>query len=186
MENTENNNSTPKAGRHSERKGHGKLAIGLLVAVMALGGTAAYVGNAIASGNFHGARFGGHHGGPVQMLRQFDTNKDGIVSLEEVQTEADRRIGENDSDGDKALSLEEYEAVWLEFVRPRMVDSFQNFDEDGDGRVTKSEVDEKIEMMISRLDRNEDGKITKEEMRPPMRHGPNHGDKGWYKKELQD
>lgn len=179
MENTENNGNGESTGggeaRHRRHKGRGAAWVVVLLGTVAALGTAAFVGHAVASGGYHkggyGGHYGGHHGGGrgEMMFRTFDTDKDGTITAAEINAETERRLTGNDADGDGALSLEEFEGVWMEMMRSRMVDAFQRFDDDGDGRVTKAEVDEKTYWMLSRMDRDEDGKITRQELRPRFR-----------------
>lgn len=183
METTENsengdngqNNNGPYSARH---KGRGGMWMFVVIGTAAALGTAAFVGHAVASGKIDGWHRGGHfggHGGPgghrAEMLfRTFDTDKDGAITAVEVNAETDRRLKTNDADNDGALSLKEFEGVWLEVLRNKMVDSFQRMDEDGDGLITKAEIDEKTSWMLTFMDRNEDGQITRKEIRPRHRH----------------
>ncbi|RVU33673.1 hypothetical protein EOI86_21190 [Hwanghaeella grinnelliae] len=181
MENNENTGSTDNNDKSSARrhKGRGAMWMVVLAGTAAALGTAAFVGHAVASGNGyqgchrggHERGFGGHHGGPrgEMIFRTFDTDKDGTVTAAEINAETERRMSGNDANGDGALSLEEFQGVWMEMLRNRMVDAFQRFDDDGDGVITKAEVDEKTSWMMSRMDRDGDGKITREEQRPRFR-----------------
>ena len=181
-ENTENggNDNAPAARRH---KGRGAMWMVVLAGTAAALGTAAFVGHAVASGGGYvgchrggfergfGGHHGGHHGGQrgEMLFRTFDADKDGTVTAAEINAETERRISGNDANGDGALSLEEFQGVWMEMMRSRMVDAFQRFDDDGNGVITKAEVDEKTSWMMSRMDRDGDGKITREEQRPRFR-----------------
>jgi len=75
------------------------------------------------------------------------------------------RLAEFDSDGDGSLTLEEYQALWLDAMRERMVDQFQAHDDDGDGRVTVEEFGERYSSLAQRLDRNDDGQVTQDDLR---------------------
>ena len=194
MENTENTENTENSGNNNEpaarrRKGRSSLWMVVLVGTAAALGTAAFVGHAVASGagyegchrGGHERGFGGHHGGGhgaghggkrgEMLFRTFDADKDGTITAAEIDAETERRLSGNDANGDGALSLEEFQGVWMEMLRNRMVDAFQRFDDDGDGVITKAEVDEKTSWMMSRMDRDGDGKITREEQRPRFRRG---------------
>ncbi len=147
----------------------------LLIAGAAIS-TAAVVGNAIASGDGYKSKFGwGHHGaghgaGAV-MFRQFDADRDGVLTEAELKSGAASRIEANDANGDSALSLEEFEAVWLEMTRSPMVRAFQRLDEDGDAQLTQQELNERIDWALVRMDRDGDGAITKRELgRKKHRH----------------
>ena len=75
------------------------------------------------------------------------------------------RLAEFDADGDGSLNLEEYQALWLDAMRERMVDRFQAHDDDGDGLVTAEEFGEPFDRIVSRLDGDGDGEVTEDELR---------------------
>lgn len=174
-ENTENtgNGNEPRSPRH---KGRGALWMVVLIGTAAALGTAGFMGHAIASGGFggHHGEHGGHGGRGDMLFKFFDTDKDGAITAAEIDAETQRRLTAHDANGDSALSLEEFQGVWMEMLRNRMVDTFQRFDDDGDGRITKAEIDQKTAWMMARMDRDEDGKITRKELRPRFRHGDDH------------
>ena len=76
-------------------------------------------------------RLGGDH-----LFESFDVNDDGILTQTEIEEVRQSRLTEFDANGDGSLSLEEYQALWMEAMRERMVDRFQAHDDDGDGLVT--------------------------------------------------
>jgi len=61
--------------------------------------------------------------------------------------------------------LSEYEALWLDAYRERMVDNFQRHDDDGDGMVTVQEFSEDQSGMVAKMDRNDDGVLSSEDRR---------------------
>ena len=69
---------------------------------------------------------GGHRGpGGANLIDQFDTNKDGKLTQAEIDAARQERLAEFDADKNGALSLEEYQALWLDAMRradvPRVV-----------------------------------------------------------------
>ena len=58
------------------------------------------------------------------------------------------QLTEFDQNGDGSLTLEEYQALWLDAMRERMVDHFQAHDDDGDGMVTVEEFGEPFDRMV--------------------------------------
>jgi Ca2+-binding EF-hand superfamily protein len=113
-------------------------------------------------GGYHGMRHGERrHGGghAFRMLESFDANDDGKLSQEEIDQTRGERFGSFDADADKALTLQEYEQLWLDAMRERMVDRFQALDADGDAKVTAEEFQQPFSKMVRRMDRNEDGVI---------------------------
>ena len=127
-------------------------------------GAAAFAGASLADGGWgrHHAR---GHGGGMSFFEQFDANQDGRITQAEVDEVRRNRLTEFDQNGDGSLTLEEYEALWLDAMRERMVDRFQAHDDDGNGLVTAEEFGEPFDRMVSRLDANDDGEVTLDELR---------------------
>ena len=107
-----------------------KKTLFLTGAVLA-GALALGAGAAVARG-WHGGGPGfGGMGGPMMLFDQFDSNKDGKITQDEIDAARDAQLKKYDRDGDGTLSLEEYQALWLDAMRPRMVRQFQANDADG-------------------------------------------------------
>lgn len=141
------------------------------VAVVALG-VATLAGIAGASGYSHsrdcqskGMHGMSMHGGGHRdsMMQRFDTNSDGKITAAEMQAMRDKALADHDADKDGKLSLDEFQGVWLDHMRPRMVRFFQHLDADGDAQVTMEEMQVPMQRMMSRMDRNEDGVISKDD-----------------------
>ncbi len=159
-----------------------KTKILLTAGALALGATA-FAGVSLAGGGWH--RGPGHHGSAGQSLFDtFDANQDGTLTQAEVDQARQAKLAEFDRDGNGSLSLEEYQALWMDAMRERMVDRFQGHDDDGDGMVTAEEFGNDYSRIISRLDRDGDGEVTMEELRQrgERRHhdrgGDGEGDRG--------
>ena len=60
-------------------------------------------------------------------------------SVSEIDEARAGSMARFDINQDGKLSLKEYEALWLEKMRARMVDGFQRLDQDGDATVTAEE-----------------------------------------------
>ncbi len=118
-----------------------------------------------------GHRGMGRHGmghkswGMYRMLERFDTNEDGKLTQEELDDARKALLAAHDADKDGKLTLAEYEKLWLEVKRQRMVRSFQRTDRDGDASITIDEFLKPYAKMIARMDRNEDGVLDKEDRR---------------------
>ena len=133
-------------------------------ATIAAIGTVMVAGLAIASERHgDGGREGRGFGGPA-MIEQYDANGDGTLTQAEIDAFRQSRVDQFDGNGDGNLTIEEFEALWADGMRPRMVDRFQHLDEDGDGIVTSEEFQAPFSRMVSRMDRNDDGEITADEM----------------------
>jgi Ca2+-binding EF-hand superfamily protein len=105
----------------------------------------------------------GMHG--MRMMDRFDANDDGKITADEIAAVRDKAIADHDADKDGMLSLDEFQGVWLDHMRTRMVRHFQHMDVNGDGKVTTDEINTPMKYMMQRMDRNEDGAISKDDMR---------------------
>jgi EF-hand domain pair/EF hand len=143
----------------------------------ALWGTAALTASLPAVAN--GGGWGGWHGrgGPaaITMIEGFDTNDDGKVTQAEIDAARKDRLTRFDRDGNGALNLDEYAALWADAMRRSMVRQFQANDRDGDASVTVEEFTVRYENAVRDLDRDGDGELTSDELRRRGRggrHGP--------------
>lgn len=140
-----------------------KYAFSLILA----GGVA--VAALAANAGPHGGHRGGHHGG-FAMIERLDTDGDGAVAVDDIRADRLAALARHDANGDGKLSLEEYETLFAERMRRRMVDSFQRLDDDGDGVITETEAGAPVARMARRLDDNGDGVIDKEEIKQAKMH----------------
>ncbi|WP_424928218.1 hypothetical protein [Amaricoccus tamworthensis] len=128
------------------------------------------------------AKFGGgrgdHRGGRAmfgQILKNVDADADGSVSQTEIDSYRSALVTGADQSGEGNISLDEFESIYLEIVRNRMVDTFQNLDEDGDGVITQAEMDERFGNIVERMDRNDDGVLNGDDRRGDgHRHDRDH------------
>ena len=103
-------------------KTHTKIA--LAVGVVAVAGvTAASVGFARGGFGHHGGHWAG--GARAMIMEQFDANQDGKLTQSEIDESIRSRMVGADSNGDGQLDLEEFQPLFVEIVRPRIVDGFQ-------------------------------------------------------------
>jgi Ca2+-binding EF-hand superfamily protein len=126
-------------------------------------GAALFAGASVAGG-WGGHHGWGRHGGAVFLFEQYDANQDGRLTQAEIDQVRQSRLAEFDQNGDGKLTLDEYQALWMAAMRERMVDRFQAHDDDGDGMVTVEEFGESFDRMVGRLDANDDGTLTPDEM----------------------
>lgn len=111
-------------------------------------------------------------GGPGNALAQFDANKDGAVTQAEIDETRTGRLKQFDKNGDGKLSLEEYQALWLDAYRTEMVRAFQRHDADGDAAVTIEEFNRNFANIVRRADRNGDGKVDAQDQVRPQAQAP--------------
>jgi hypothetical protein len=141
-----------------------------------LAGGLSVVGAAIANPGF------GHHAGPfrivlLEMLSDIDTNADSALSQDEINAAIGSRYTTFDGNKDGQLSLQEFQALWVDLTRPVAVRAFQFLDPDGDSAVARTEVDKRFGSIVARLDRNNDGMLSPEDRPHGGRGG--HGWRGW-------
>jgi Ca2+-binding EF-hand superfamily protein len=155
-------------------KTHSKIAIATAAAVI---GGIAVAGAVKAHGGFgkRGGPWGGGFGGPGAMLmEQLDANQDDKLTQAEIDEAIRSRLASADSDGDGKLNLDEFQPILVEIMRPKIVDGFQFLDADGDALITLEEIDRPMSRVVSRLDRNDDGELTSDELKKRHR-GWRHG-----------
>lgn len=96
---------------------------------------------------------------------ELDTNKDGIISRDEIVGEAERAFGGYDRNSDGRLV--ESELAGRSNVRSAMGGFIRGhakeLDRDNDGVVTRRETVDTATRMFSKIDRDNDGKLTKAE-----------------------
>lgn len=157
-----------------------------------MGGMNGPMMNGPMGGPMHAGKMMGRHGDPAAMVENvfafLDTNKDGVITLDEAMAKVDARFDEIDANHDGVIDRAEA-ASWVGRHAPApMVDRFMAMhDLDGDGKITKAEWEKPFKKRFALYDRNDDGKITKEEALLAMphkgfghhRHGGHDGDGHW-------
>lgn len=138
-----------------------KLTKSFPIVLMALVAVTAGAANAAnASGkNWHcddqkSARKGAsHYGHSAQsgmhlLFKQIDTDGDGKISKKEMDKFRSSNIDTADLNKDGALSIAEFEPVYNELTRTRMVRAFQSLDTNGDGKISKEELDTRFDLLV--------------------------------------
>ncbi len=152
-----------------------------------------------------GQRGGGDMGRMMQMmpvLAALDADKDGVISKSEINNAA-AALRKLDKNGDGELDAEEMRPTRSEGGRSRggapeggpggergerggrssgaggMMDRLMSQDKNEDGKLSKDEVDERMLPMFDRLDSNSDGSIDKSEIEAAAaRMGGSRGGRG--------
>lgn len=156
-------------------------AAAVIVTVGAVGISNAQRGIHEAGFRMNHASFGGHgrHGNRAMMMSKiitkFDVDGNGAISKAEMDSVRKSEIAKNDTNGDGKLDLNEFQTLWADLMRDMMVDHFQKLDDDGDAVVTEAEIARPMNLMMSFLDRNDDGNLSKDELRR-TRHKRSHHD----------
>jgi Ca2+-binding EF-hand superfamily protein len=135
-----------------------RLALGF-AALAGVIATAAYAADGPGGWAMHGM-----HGN--MRLQKADADKSGDISFDEFTAAMKGRIENADANHDGKVTVEEL-AAYLEKARyermaKRMID---RFDTNGDGELAEDEVQGRQKKLFALLDRNDDGKIEKNEMR---------------------
>jgi len=112
------------------------------------------------------------------LMEQFDANQDDKLTQVEIDEAIRSRIASADSDGDGKLNLDEFQPILVEIMRPKIVDGFQFLDADGDAVISLEEIDRPMTRVMGRLDRNDDGELTADELK--RRH------RGWNRDHHDD
>lgn len=148
-------------------------------------GTAAYAGGfggGMGPGMAPGMGMGPGMGNGPQIVEKADTNKDGKVDAAELSAYFDKALTEANTDGKDGVTIQEFEPWFWQQQRQMMVRAFQHLDADGDGIVTKAELDSMGKVMLDRLDRNDDGSISQDDRAQrggrDGERGPGHGRQG--------
>ncbi len=123
-----------------------------------------------------------------RVLSHLDTNGDQMVSLEEFQPPGKRgnkMFKRADTDGDGLISLDEVAAVKAKRAdrmqekmadhSERMDSAFADMDTNQDGMISREEM--RVHH-FSRMDVNEDGVLTVDELTPPEHRGMRGGHRG--------
>ena len=122
-------------------------------------------------------------GGPALQL--LDTDKDGVISAAEWKN-APTALAKLDANGDGQITPDELRPPGGPPGRPPaeddMVKTLMAFDKNGDGKLSKAELPERMQGMLARGDKDGDGFLTTAELQamapPRQQEGEDHGPRG--------
>lgn len=131
-------------------------------------------GFAVADPGHGGMGYGmmdGHGRGHGKMrlvegfAERYDSNKDGKITQEEIDTNRTQWMNEVDANKDGKLGMDEFQNLWLRAHRERMVREFQQFDRDGDAAVTLDEYRQPLSNVVTEMDQNNDGVLSQDDLK---------------------
>lgn len=123
---------------------------------------------------FGGRKDGGRREGlPRDMLMEADADKNGAITLEEINAYRAAKVTAIDVSKDGEINLEEFTAGFNALMKDRTARAFQRLDADASGSITSAELDTASAKLIERMDRNGDGAISKEDR--PQKGGKREG-----------
>lgn len=135
--------------------------------------TAAFAAPHLALADDGNRRGGMGHGKGFEKL---DLNKDGKLTLDESLKNSADRFDKADTNGDGEISLEEMsQRILLRRVERRARRMMKRMDFNGDGKVTKDEIQGRAKKRFGMMDRNDDGVVEKSELRRGKHMRKHHG-----------
>jgi Ca2+-binding EF-hand superfamily protein len=150
-----------------------KIAVAVLALMGSLGASVALAERGMGGGEGRGA----------MMMQQFDTidaDKDGKISIAELEAHRKAEFAAADANGDGALSADELQAqMQARMLAARSARMIENMDDDGNGTLSEAEMGEgPIAANFARIDTDNDGMISKEEAEAAREHRRKRGDRG--------
>ncbi len=157
------------------------------IALVALAGLVVIGGAAFShKGWNHGFRGYGPMGF-YDMAERYDANKDGKISQEEIDTNRASWLAEFDGDKSSALSLQEFQNLWLKARNLQVIREFQQFDRDANGQIALDEYKLPLSKFVAEMDRDNDKAVSDEELSPRRHWGmKRHGEMGPGQEEQPD
>ena len=120
-----------------------------------------------------GSRMQRRGGGMMGEMRGADTNKDGIVTLDEVLARATSRFVTLDKNKDGSVDVADFDALRGEMTAYRTQRFLHRFGAAQDGKVTREQFYNLAKERFASRDLNNDGKLDREDL-PPGMHGRRH------------
>lgn len=102
--------------------------------------------------------------GGLGLLRQADTNKDGVVTRDEAAALADREHARFDRNKDGTVDQADFDALQKEMRDYRVKRFVHHHGADKDGRITREQFQAKAAERFARMDLNNDGSVSRDEL----------------------
>lgn len=121
-----------------------------------------------------------HGHGTGRFMQFFDTNKDGVVTLDEFEAAMQTRFNNMDSDHNGLVSAEEFRHYLQQRRLQHKQARLKKMDSNGDGKVSKDEylayMSNRAQARFEHLDKNHDGMLVADELDRgcKSRHGHGH------------
>ncbi|MEM1266829.1 MAG: hypothetical protein AAGI50_12525 [Pseudomonadota bacterium] len=145
-------------------------ALGLGAALAVIVGLAALVEHAAAQRTAELVPPGVRNAHPLdRLIASFDLDGDGALTQAEINATRADTLARFDTDADGVLSPLEFEALWLERLRPRLHARFHALDTHGDGGVSSAEFEARTARLITHLDRSGDGFFSRQDIARGLR-----------------
>ena len=120
-----------------------------------------------------------HANGGGKFMQFFDTNHDGIVTLDEFEAASKSRFDIMDADHNGVITEQEFRT----YIKQRRADKMQAklnaMDTNGDGQVSKAEYvayqTQKAETRFAQMDKNNDGLLSSGELQTRHHRGHHNG-----------
>ncbi len=111
----------------------------------------------------------------MPMFGMLDENKDGKLSRDEVQKGVDKMFADADANKDGTITKDEMQSHHKRMhdkMQAKMQERWKAADKDGDGSLSRAEIDAADMPMLARqferIDKNKDGKLSNDELRSGM------------------
>ncbi|MEM1198847.1 MAG: EF-hand domain-containing protein [Pseudomonadota bacterium] len=102
--------------------------------------------------------------GGGMMMRHMDANGDGKVTKAEIMPRITKRFDRVDANSDGQVTKEEIGEHVRKRVEKRVGFMFDRFDSDADGVMTKAEIESQVDKHFARMDTDNNGEVSREEM----------------------
>lgn len=140
----------------------------LVLAVLGIGAVHAGDGQGCPGGH-------GGHGGGMAMLKGADANADGTTTIAEAQAKLLERSTAMDTNKDGAISVDEVEAFHQARRAERRNAHFAAMDTDKNGTVSVAEFTAGHAERLAQMDSNQDGVLDANDRHHGQGHGGGHG-----------